>query len=147
MKYYKCDHRSSAKTMLCCGELKLLYATIILLLEAELLVNTGAMESKRSSILVSQNADDLKSLELCTTRNQQRLGSVFGNFTRHHKKGIILIALFYNFHNTIYFHAVLPTLFGIYCLYLPQWMHYPTLEKCFKIWLEALEIIALKQTN
>ncbi|CAB3237966.1 unnamed protein product [Arctia plantaginis] len=73
--------------MLCCRELKLLYATIVLLLEAELLVNTGAMESKRSSILVAQNADDLKSLELCTTRNQQRLGSVFGNFTRHHKKG------------------------------------------------------------
>lgn len=73
--------------MLCCRELKLLYATIVLLLEAELLVNTGAMESKRSSILVTQNADDLKSLELCTTRNQQRLGSVFGNFTRHHKKG------------------------------------------------------------
>nr|XP_049706288.1 uncharacterized protein LOC110377291 [Helicoverpa armigera] len=73
--------------MLCCRELKLLYATIVLLLEAELLVNIGAMESKRSSILVAQNADDLKSLELCTTRNQQRLGSVFGNFTRHHKKG------------------------------------------------------------
>ncbi|XP_026497794.1 uncharacterized protein LOC113401931 [Vanessa tameamea] len=73
--------------MFCCKELKLLYATVVLLLEAELLVNTGAMESKRSSILVTQNADDLKSLELCTTRNQQRLGSVFGNFTRHHKKG------------------------------------------------------------
>ncbi|CAH2239684.1 jg12460 [Pararge aegeria aegeria] len=73
--------------MFCSKELKLLYATVVLLLEAELLVNTGAMESKRSSILVTQNADDLKSLELCTTRNQQRLGSVFGNFTRHHKKG------------------------------------------------------------
>ncbi|CAH0598304.1 unnamed protein product [Chrysodeixis includens] len=73
--------------MLCCREIKLLYATIVLLLEAELLVNTGAMESKRSAVLVAQNADDLKSLELCTTRNQQRLGSVFGNFTRHHKKG------------------------------------------------------------
>ncbi|XP_031767148.1 uncharacterized protein LOC113515804 [Galleria mellonella] len=73
--------------MFCCKELKLLYATVVLLLEAELLVNTGAMESKRSSILVAQNADDLKSLELCTSRNQQRLGSVFGNFTRHHKKG------------------------------------------------------------
>ncbi|XP_072946402.1 uncharacterized protein [Epargyreus clarus] len=73
--------------MFCCKELKLLYATLVLLLEADLLVNTGAMESKRSSILVAQNADDLKSLELCTTRNQQRLGSVFGNFTRHHKKG------------------------------------------------------------
>ncbi|XP_041971454.1 uncharacterized protein LOC121727605 [Aricia agestis] len=73
--------------MFCCKELKLLYATIVLLLEAELLVNTGAMESKRSSMMVAQNADDLKSLELCTTRNQQRLGSVFGNFTRHHKKG------------------------------------------------------------
>ncbi|KAM3962175.1 uncharacterized protein ACR2FA_003670 [Aphomia sociella] len=73
--------------MFCCKELKLLYATVVLLLEAELLVNTGAMESKRSSILVAQNADDLKSLEMCTTRNQQRLGSVFGNFTRHHKKG------------------------------------------------------------
>ncbi|CAH0714908.1 unnamed protein product, partial [Brenthis ino] len=73
--------------MFCCKELKLLYATVVLLLEAELLVNTGAMESKRSSILVAQNSDDLKSLELCTTRNQQRLGSVFGNFTRHHKKG------------------------------------------------------------
>ncbi|XP_034825977.1 uncharacterized protein [Maniola hyperantus] len=73
--------------MFCCKELKLLYATVVLLLEAELLVNTGAMESKRASILVTQNADDLKSLELCTTRNQQRLGSVFGNFTRHHKKG------------------------------------------------------------
>lgn len=69
-------------------ELKLFYAVAVLLLEAELIVNTGAMESKRSSILVAQNADDLKSLELCTTRNQQRLGSVFGNFTRHHKKGM-----------------------------------------------------------
>lgn len=73
--------------MLCCRQLKLLYATLVLLLEAELLVNTSAMESKRSSILVAQNADDMKSLELCTTRNQQRLGNVFGNFTRHHKKG------------------------------------------------------------
>ncbi|KAL4713757.1 hypothetical protein ACJJTC_004288 [Scirpophaga incertulas] len=73
--------------MFFCKELKLLYATIVLLLEAELLVNTGAMESKRSSILVAQNVDDLKSLDLCTSRNQQRLGSVFGNFTRHHKKG------------------------------------------------------------
>ncbi|CAG9568637.1 unnamed protein product [Danaus chrysippus] len=73
--------------MLCCKELKLLYATVVLLLEAELLVNTDAMESKRSPISVTQNMDDLKSLELCTTRNQQRLGSVFGNFTRHHKKG------------------------------------------------------------
>ncbi|XP_053620344.1 uncharacterized protein LOC128680893 [Plodia interpunctella] len=73
--------------MYCCKELKLLYATIVLLLEAELLVNTGAMESKKSSILVAQSADDLRSLELCTSRNQQRLGSVFGNFTRHHKKG------------------------------------------------------------
>lgn len=71
--------------MYCCIELKLLYATIVLLMEVELL--GGAMESKRSSILVAQNADDLKSLDLCTTRNQQRLGSVFGNFTRHHKKG------------------------------------------------------------
>ncbi|RVE44185.1 hypothetical protein evm_011179 [Chilo suppressalis] len=60
---------------------------VVLLLEAELLVNTGAMESKRSSILVAQNADDMKSLDLCTSRNQQRLGNVFGNFTRHHKKG------------------------------------------------------------
>ncbi|CAH4029817.1 unnamed protein product [Pieris brassicae] len=73
--------------MYCCKELKLLYAIVVLLLEAELLVNIGAMESKRSSILVTQNPDDLKALELCTTRNQQRLGSVFGNFTRHHKKG------------------------------------------------------------
>ncbi|XP_013198647.1 uncharacterized protein LOC106141546 [Amyelois transitella] len=73
--------------MFFCKELKLLYATIVLLLEAELLVNTGAMESKRSSILMAQNADDLRSLELCTSRNQQRLGSVFGNFTRHHNKG------------------------------------------------------------
>ncbi|XP_038218236.1 uncharacterized protein LOC119836831 [Zerene cesonia] len=73
--------------MFCCKELKLLYATVVLLLEAELLVNTGAMESKRSSIFVTQNPNDLTSLELCTTRNQQRLGSVFGNFTRHHKKG------------------------------------------------------------
>ncbi|XP_063547506.1 uncharacterized protein LOC134754948 [Cydia strobilella] len=72
--------------MFCCKELKLLYATIVLLLEAELLVNTGAMESKRSSLL-AQNADELKSLELCISRNQQRLGSVFGNYTRHHKKG------------------------------------------------------------
>ncbi|CAG9792348.1 unnamed protein product [Diatraea saccharalis] len=62
--------------MFFCKELKLLYATVVLLLEAELLVNTGAMESKRSSILVAQNADDLKSLDLCTSRNQQRLGSV-----------------------------------------------------------------------
>ncbi|XP_068624215.1 uncharacterized protein [Battus philenor] len=45
------------------------------------------MESQRSSNTISQNSDDFKSLELCTTRNQQRLGSVFGNFTRHHKKG------------------------------------------------------------
>lgn len=66
-------------------ELNLLYAIFVLLLEVDLL--GGVMESKRSSILVAQNADDLKSLELCTTRNQQRLGSVFGNFTRHHKKG------------------------------------------------------------
>ncbi|KAJ0171845.1 hypothetical protein K1T71_012608 [Dendrolimus kikuchii] len=73
--------------MFCCRELKLLYATLLILLEADLMVNTGAMESKRSSILVAQNADDIKSLELCTSRNQQRLGSVFGNFTRHHKKG------------------------------------------------------------
>ncbi|XP_068624213.1 uncharacterized protein [Battus philenor] len=68
-------------------ELKLIYATLVLLLEAELLVNTKAMESQRSSNTISQNSDDFKSLELCTTRNQQRLGSVFGNFTRHHKKG------------------------------------------------------------
>ncbi|CAH2058234.1 unnamed protein product, partial [Iphiclides podalirius] len=40
-----------------------------------------------SSNSIAQNSDDYKSLELCTTRNQQRLGSVFGNFTRHHKKG------------------------------------------------------------
>ncbi|XP_049881312.1 uncharacterized protein LOC126377558 [Pectinophora gossypiella] len=70
--------------MFCCKQLKLLYATIMLLLEAELLVNTSAMEK---STIFTQNADDLKSLELCTSRNQQRLGSVFGNFTRHHKKG------------------------------------------------------------
>lgn len=87
-KFPKCDvHYIQCQTMFCCKELKLLYATVVLLLEAELLVNTGAMESKKSSILVAQNADDLKSLELCTSRNQQRLGSVFGNFTRHHKKG------------------------------------------------------------
>ncbi|CAG4980727.1 unnamed protein product [Colias eurytheme] len=72
--------------MFCCKELKLLYATVVLLLEAEMLVNTGAMESK-SSIYVTQNPNDLTSLELCAARNQQRLGSVFGNFTRHHKKG------------------------------------------------------------
>ncbi|XP_037301424.1 uncharacterized protein LOC119191638, partial [Manduca sexta] len=71
--------------MYCCREPKLIYVTIVLLLKIELL--SSAMESKKSSILVAQNADDLKSLELCTTRNQQRLGSVFGNFTRHHKKG------------------------------------------------------------
>ncbi|VVC93894.1 unnamed protein product [Leptidea sinapis] len=65
-----------------CKELKLLYATVVLLLEAELLVNTSAMES---SILTTQNPD--LSLEICTMKNQQRLGSVFGNFTRHHKKG------------------------------------------------------------
>ncbi|CAK1547701.1 unnamed protein product [Leptosia nina] len=73
--------------MFCCKELKLLYAIVVLLLEADLLVSTGAMESKTSSIMVTQNPDDLRSLEVCTTRNQQRLGSVFGNFTRHHKKG------------------------------------------------------------
>ncbi|XP_073960994.1 uncharacterized protein [Choristoneura fumiferana] len=72
--------------MFCCKELKLIYATVVLLLEAALLVNTGAMESKRSSIM-TQNTDELKSLELCISRNQQRLGSVFGNYTRHHKKG------------------------------------------------------------
>ncbi|GBP92346.1 Mariner Mos1 transposase [Eumeta japonica] len=72
--------------MFCIKELKLLYAAVVLLLEAELLVNIEAMES-RSSSLLTQNPDDLKSLELCTNRNQQRLGSVYGNFTRHHKKG------------------------------------------------------------
>ncbi|KOB75820.1 putative limbic system-associated membrane protein [Operophtera brumata] len=66
--------------MYCCRELKVLYTTIVLILEVELL--GGAMETKRSSILVAQNADDLKSLELCTTRNQQRLGSVFGHRRR-----------------------------------------------------------------
>ncbi|CAG9122094.1 unnamed protein product [Plutella xylostella] len=65
------------------NELKLIYATIILMLEIN--VNTGAME-KMSSIM-TENMDDLKSLEVCMARNQQRLGSVYGNFTRHHKKG------------------------------------------------------------
>lgn len=88
----KCD--VCAKTMYC-KELKLLYVIVVLLLEADLLVNIGAMESKRSSILVTQNPDDLKALELCTTRNQQRLGSVFGNFTRHHKKGIYYATCLY----------------------------------------------------
>ncbi|XP_013138377.1 PREDICTED: uncharacterized protein LOC106103230 [Papilio polytes] len=71
--------------MFCRKELKLIYATVVILLEADLLVNTRAMESLRSSSIAQR--DDFKSLELCTTRNQQRLGSVFGNFTRHHKKG------------------------------------------------------------
>ncbi|KPJ14645.1 hypothetical protein RR48_03735 [Papilio machaon] len=71
--------------MFCCKELKVIYATVVILLEADLLVNTKAMESLRSSS-IAQKGDDFKSLELCTTRNQQRLGSVFGNFTRHHKK-------------------------------------------------------------
>lgn len=96
-KFTKCDiHCIQYQTMLCCKELKLLYATVVLLLEAELLVNTDAMESKRSPISVTQNMDDLKSLELCTTRNQQRLGSVFGNFTRHHKKGKKLKKILFN---------------------------------------------------
>lgn len=73
----------SAKTMYWGNELKLIYATIILMLEIN--VNTGAME-KMSSIM-TENMDDLKSLEVCMARNQQRLGSVYGNFTRHHKKG------------------------------------------------------------
>ncbi|XP_028030661.1 uncharacterized protein LOC114243387 [Bombyx mandarina] len=71
--------------MYCCRELKLFYTALVLLLKTELM--NSAMESKKSSMLVSQNADDFRSLELCTSRNQQRLGSVFGNFTRHHKKG------------------------------------------------------------
>ncbi|KAJ2944919.1 hypothetical protein O0L34_g1814 [Tuta absoluta] len=69
--------------MYCCKELKLLYATIVLLLKAELLLTNGMEKSS----LLSQNVDELKSLEMCIARNQQRLGSVFGNFTRHHKKG------------------------------------------------------------
>ncbi|CAG4968680.1 unnamed protein product [Parnassius apollo] len=73
--------------MFCRKELKLIYVTVVILLEAELLVNTKAMDSQKYSITITQNSDDFKSLELCTTRNQQRLGSVFGNFTRHHKKG------------------------------------------------------------
>ncbi|KAI5644654.1 immunoglobulin domain-containing protein [Phthorimaea operculella] len=55
---------------------------IVLLLKASLL-QTSAMEK---CSLLAQNVDELKSLEMCIARNQQRLGSVFGNFTRHHKK-------------------------------------------------------------